>query len=79
MSKLINDGGVLNALTNAANLNVTASKLFYKQSINKELIEVIKAEQTIVNFKKVKSIYDNQLTVYSDNLPLIETAVKNKM
>ena len=76
MSKVINDGGVLTALTDAANLNVTASKLIYKQSINRQLIEVIKAEQTIVNFQKVKSIYDEQLKVYSDNLPLIETAVK---
>ena len=76
MSKVINDGGVLNAMTNAANLNVTASKLIYKQSINRQLIEVINAEQTIVNFRKVKSIYDEQLKVYSDNLPLIETAVK---
>lgn len=76
MSKVINDGGVLNAMTNAANLNVTASKLIYKQSINRQLIEVIKAEQTIVNFQKVKSIYDEQIKVYSENLPLIETAVK---
>ena len=76
MSKVINDGGVLNAMTNAANLNVTASKLIYKQNINRQLIEVIKAEQTIVNFQKVKSIYDDQLKVYSENLPLIETAVK---
>ena len=76
MSKVINDGGVLNAMTNAANLNVTASKLIYKQSINRQLIEVIKAEQAILNFQKVKSIYDEQLKVYSDNLPLIETAVK---
>jgi len=68
MSKVINDGGVLNAMTNAANLNVTASKLIYKQSINRQLIEVINAEQTIVNFRKVKSIYDEQLKVYSDNL-----------
>ena len=76
MSKVINDGGVLNAMTNAANLNVTASKLIYKQSINRQLIEVINAEQTVVNFQKVKSIYDDQLKVYSENLPLIETAVK---
>ena len=76
MSKVINDGGVLNAMTNAANLNVTASKLIYKQTINRQLIEVIKAEQTIVNFQKVKSIYDEQIKVYSENLPLIETAVK---
>ena len=76
MSKVINDGGVLNAMTNAANLNVTASKLIYKQSINRQLIEVIKAEQTIVNFQKVKFIYDEQIKVYSENLPLIETAVK---
>ena len=76
MSKVINDGGVLNAMTNAANLNVTASKLIYKQSINRQLIEVIKAEQTVVNFQKVRSIYDDQLKVYSENLPLIETAVK---
>ena len=76
MSKVINDGGLLNAMTSAANLNVTASKLIYKQSINRQLIEVIKAEQTIVNFQKVKSIYDEQIKVYSENLPLIETAVK---
>jgi outer membrane protein TolC len=76
MSKIISDGGALLALTDAANLNVTASQLIYKQSINKQLTEVIKAEQAILNFQKVKSIYDEQLKVYSDNLPLIETAVK---
>ena len=76
MSKMISDGGALLALTDAANLNVNASQLIYKQSINKQLIEVIKAEQAILNFQKVKSIYDEQLKVYSDNLPLIETAVK---
>ena len=76
MSKMISDGGALLALTDAANLNVSASQLIYKQSINKQLIEVIKAEQAILNFQKVKSIYDEQLKVYSDNLPLIETAVK---
>ena len=76
MSKMISDGGALIALTDAANLNVIASKLIYNQSINKQLIEIIKSEQTIINFRKVKAIYDEQLKVYSENLPLIESAVK---
>ena len=54
MSKVINDGGVLNAMTNAANLNVTASKLIYKQSINRQLIEVIKAGADDSKFPKSK-------------------------
>ena len=35
-----------------------------------------KQNNLVLNFKKVKSIYDEQIKVYSENLPLIETAVK---
>jgi outer membrane protein TolC len=76
ISKIISDGGVQTALTDAANLNVLTSEITYEQNINKQLAEVIKADQAIVNFQKVKSIYQEQLKVYSENLPLIEAAVK---
>ena len=39
-------------------------------------MEIIKAEQAIVNFKKIEAIYNEQLAVYNDNLPLIQTAAK---
>ena len=39
-------------------------------------MEVVKAEQAIVNFKKIEAIYNEQLAVYNDNLPLIQTAAK---
>ena len=76
ISKIISDGGAQTALIDAANLNVTSSQITYKQNINKQLVEVIKADQAILNFQKIKSIYQEQLKVYSENLPLIETAVK---
>ena len=37
-------------------------------------MEVIKAEQAILNFIKIEDIYNEQLKVYEDNLPLIQTA-----
>ena len=43
---------------------------------NQPEIEIIKAEQAIVNFKKIEAIYNEQLAVYNDNLPLIQTAAK---
>ena len=39
-------------------------------------MEIVKAEQAIVNFKKIEAIYNEQLAVYNDNLPLIQTAAK---
>ena len=74
LTRLISDGGAVNAMTGSANLNVEASKLLYKQNINNALMEVIKAEQAILNFIKIEGIYNEQLKVYNDNLPLIQTA-----
>ena len=76
MTKLISDGGVVNAMASSAELNVKAAELLYAENINKELIEIIKAEQAIVNFSKIEAIYKEQLAVYSENLPLIQTAAK---
>ena len=76
ITKLISDGGVVSAMSNSAELNVRASELFYAQNINSQLMEVVKAEQAIVNFKKIEAIYNEQLAVYNDNLPLIQTAAK---
>ena len=76
VTKVISDGGALSAMTNSAELNVRASELLYAQNINNELMEVIKAEQAIINFRKIELIYNEQLAVYKDNLPLIQTAAK---
>ena len=76
ITKLISDGGVVSAMSNSAELNVRASELLFAQNINSQLMEVIKAEQSIVNFKKIEAIYKEQLAVYNDNLPLIQTAAK---
>ena len=76
ITKLISDGGVVSAMSNSAELNVRASELLYAQNINSQLMEVVKAEQAIVNFKKIEAIYNEQLAVYNDNLPLIQTAAK---
>ena len=76
VTRLISDGGAVSAMAGSAELNVSASKLLYKQNINKELMEVIKAEQTILNFSKIEEIYNEQISVYNDNLPLIQTAAK---
>ena len=76
VTRLISDGGALSAMTKSAQLNVKASELFYTQNINKEIMEVIKAEQAILNFSKIERIYNEQLAVYNDNLPLIQTAAK---
>ena len=53
ISKIISDGGVQTALIDAANLNVTTTQIVYEQNINKQLVEVIKADQAIVNFQKM--------------------------
>ena len=76
VTKLISDGGVVRAMSNSAELNVRASELLYAQNINSQLMEVVKAEQTIVNFEKIEAIYNEQLGIYNDNLPLIQTAAK---
>ena len=76
ITKLISDGGVVSAMSNSAELNVRASELLYAQNINSQLTEVVKAEQAIVNFEKIEAIYNEQLAVYNDNLPLIQTAAK---
>ncbi len=76
VTRLISDGGALGAMTKSAQLNVRASELLYAQNINKELMGIIKAEQAILNFSKIEVIYNEQLAVYNDNLPLIQTAAK---
>ena len=76
LTKLVSDGGELNAITASAQLNVTVAKLAYIQSVNVELMKVLRAEQTILNFYKIKKIYEEQLAVYNENLPLIKTAAK---
>ena len=76
LSKLINDGGALSANVDNAKLNVEISKLLYIQKVNIELLELIKSEQIILNFKKIEEIYNEQLDVYNKNLPLIKTAEK---
>ena len=63
-------------MSNSAELNVRASELLYAQNINSQLMEVVKAEQAIVNFGKIEAVYKEQLAVYNDNLPLIQTAAK---
>ena len=75
VTKILRDGGAIDALTEAAKLNVQNAKLLYDQSINRQLSEVLRAELNIVNFLKTKAIYDEQVKIYNDNLPLIETAV----
>ena len=76
VTRLISDGGALGAMIKSAQLNVKAAELLYAQNINRELMEVIKAEQAILNFSKIEVIYNEQLAVYNDNLPLIQTAAK---
>ena len=76
VTRLISDGGALGAMIKSAQLNVKASELIYAQNINRELMEVIKAEQAILNFNEIEVIYNEQLAVYNDNLPLIQTATK---
>ena len=41
MTKLISDGGVVNAMASSAELNVKAAELLYAENINKELIDQI--------------------------------------
>ena len=48
----------------------------YIQNANRKVSEVLKAELGIVNFRKIKDIYDEQIKIYKESLPLIETAVK---
>ena len=58
LTQVINDGGALNAMTEAARLNVKVAKLGYIQSVNAELMKVLRADQTILNFYKIEKIYN---------------------
>tara|TARA_B100000925_G_scaffold285081_1_gene260941 strand:- start:380 stop:1807 length:1428 start_codon:yes stop_codon:yes gene_type:complete len=76
VTKILRDGGALDALAEAAELNIENVRLTFDQSINRQLFEVLKAELSIVNFGKIKAVYDEQVQIYNENQPLIETAVK---
>ena len=76
VTKIIRDGGALDALTKASELSVDSAQLLYVQNVNRQLSEVLRAELGIVNFRKIEKIYDEQTQIYLENLPLIETAVK---
>ena len=76
VTKILRDGGALDALAEAAELNIENVRLIFDQSINRQLFEVLKAELSIVNFGKIKAIYEEQVQIYNENQPLIETAVK---
>jgi len=76
VTKVIRDGGALDALTEAAELSVESAQLLYTQNANRQIAEVLKAESGIVNFRKIKAIYDEQTNIYLESLPLIETALK---
>lgn len=76
VNKIVRDGGALDALTEAANLNVKTSQLIYMQNINSQLLQVLRAEQSILNFENVSKMYDEQLAIYEENIPLIDAAVK---
>ncbi len=76
VTKILRDGGAIDALAAAAELNIENVRLIFDQSINRQLSEVLKAELSIVNFGKIEDIYDEQVQIYNENQPLIETAVK---
>ena len=76
VTKILRDGGAIDALAKAAELNIENVRLIFDQSINRQLSEVLKAELSIVNFGKIKAIYEEQVQIYNENQPLIETAVK---
>ena len=71
LTKILRDGGALDALAEAAELNIENVRLTFDQSINRQLFEVLKAELSIVNFGKIKAIYDEQVQIYNENQPLI--------
>ena len=76
MTKILRDCGAIDALAKSAELNIENVRLIFDQSINRQLSEVLKAELSIVNFGKIKAIYEEQVQIYNENQPLIETAVK---
>ena len=76
VTKILRDGGAIDAFTEAAYLNIKNARLLFDQNINRQLSEVLKAELSIKNFKKIEAIYDEQIQIYYENLPIIETAVK---
>ena len=76
LTQMISDGGALSAMKESAQLNVKVAKLAYIQNANVELMKVLRAEQTILNFQRIEAIYEEQLGVYNENLPLIKTAAQ---
>ena len=76
LTQMISDGGALSAMKESAQLNVKVAKLAYIQNANVELMKVLRAEQTILNFQRIEAIYEEQLGVYNENLPLIKKAVQ---
>ena len=76
VTKILRDGGAIDALTEAAELNIENVRLLFDQNINRQLSEVLRAELGIINFGKIKVIYDEQVQIYNENQPLIETALK---
>ena len=76
MKKILRDGGAIDALTEAAVLNIENVRLLFDQNIKRQLSEVLRAELGIINFGKIKVIYDEQVQIYNENQPLIETALK---
>ena len=57
VTRLISDGGAVSAMAGSAELNVSASKLLYKQNINKEVLDVINAEESILYFSNIVEKY----------------------
>jgi len=76
VNKILDDGGALNALEEAAELNLQISESLYLQSINSQLMQVLRAEQALKNFAEVRKIYDEQNAIYKESRPLLDAAVK---
>lgn len=75
VNKVLDDGGAIDALEAAAELNFLISKSEYVQSINNQLIQVIRAEQALKNFSAVKKVFDEQIAIYNESRPLLDAAV----
>jgi len=76
VNKILDDGGALDAMEEAAELNLQISESLYIQSINSQLTQVLRAEQALKNFAEVRKIYDEQIAIYKESRPLLDAAVK---
>jgi len=76
VNKILVDGGALDAMEEAAELNLQISESLYIQSINSQLTQVLRAEQALKNFAEVRKIYDEQIAIYKESRPLLDAAVK---